>query len=68
MRETVLSEDQVLERLRLVCKRKTQRRVASDAKVSVQYLNDMVRGRKPITEPVLAKIGVTRHVVYILSN
>jgi len=47
---------QVLDMLKLVCRDNSQRDVAHILRVSPQYLNDVLIGRRPINRQLIARI------------
>ena len=61
----MLTEQEVLERLRTAIKRAGgQRAFAKQAGLTPAYVNDVVHGRRALADKILSTIGVKRTVMY----
>lgn len=62
------SEDDLVERLRELADKETQRAVAKRFGFSAQFINDVLNRRRPMTESLADLLGFVREpVTYILK-
>lgn len=63
--EPMLTESQVIERLRAACVAAGgQKAFAEQHKLTPSYVHDVLHGRRPPADRILAAIGVERVIVY----
>lgn len=58
------THEQMVDGLRKVAEEKTQKHAAIDLGISPQYFNDLLHGKREITERVAKELGFRRRVVF----
>lgn len=58
------THEQMVDGLRKVAEEKTQKYAAIDLGISPQYFNDLLHGKREITERVAKELGFRRRIVF----
>lgn len=59
-----LNDEELLDLLRKLVKQSSQKQVSADLGVSRAFLNDILHGRRSMTERIAAAMGYQRLVIY----
>ena len=54
--------------LKMLTSKASQRQVAKHFGISAAYINDIINGRRDVSEAVAAKLGYTRKVLYEVTH